>query len=366
MIIDPKGLFLGDRLAMCSDEAQLHWPRLYAAANNFARMELNYQKVVVSAYAGFKKPPSEAKFWDLIKEYRDNFLLFVYQHNGDLWGQWQTNERYLLGHKNAEDKRSPAPPYEAQQKYREEYLRRKAEKSQQIDALADLRRLAASCDESSELVGNAPAGGGEGEGEGVGVGEGSSSERAVTTQREAGGKRDAARSGDRTADAPPALGTLPCLGGKQWAFTPEDVDGWKEAYPAVDVMGELRKAREWLKANPKHGKTFGGMRSFANNWLKKEQNQARRYSSPIDSHPRNRPADVRVQISDLDLIVEQIANRYGFQCQNDPELSIDAAVKGGFFAELAVSPDEVLARIRETQEIRRRIESKIQAAGRPQ
>lgn len=40
-IIDSAGLFLGDRLGWCSDETQLHWPRLYSAANNYALLKLN-------------------------------------------------------------------------------------------------------------------------------------------------------------------------------------------------------------------------------------------------------------------------------------------------------------------------------------
>lgn len=46
-IIDPEGLFSGDRLRRCSNLAQLHWPRLYLAANGFARLEINFAKIRV-------------------------------------------------------------------------------------------------------------------------------------------------------------------------------------------------------------------------------------------------------------------------------------------------------------------------------
>lgn len=172
-IIDATGLFLGDRLAWCSDTAQLHWPRLYAAANNYARIELNYQKVVSKAYTSFSKPPSEQEFWAMIREYKENFLLLVYQNvDGAIWGQWQTNERYLLGHKNAEDRRSPEPSAESQEEYRKAYFSFKKSKYIKNEQLADLLQVTRKHNETQELpeVASAGVGGGEGVGEGKNLG----------------------------------------------------------------------------------------------------------------------------------------------------------------------------------------------------
>ncbi len=160
-IIDPKGLFLGDRLSQCSDNAQLHWPRLYSAANNFARLELNYKKIVASAYSSFKAPPTESQLWGWVREYRDEYLLFVYQVNGSLWGQWQTNERYLPGYKTAEDHRSPSPPAEEQEKYRKSYEVLKKQRALKNQQFRDLLEVVPSCFELSEVMAI-----------GVGVGEG--------------------------------------------------------------------------------------------------------------------------------------------------------------------------------------------------
>lgn len=165
-IIDPKGLFLGDRLAMCSDTAKLHWPWMYAAANNYARLELNYRKVVSTAYTNFQMPPTELEFWKLITEYRNRFLLFVYTTaEGVVWGQWQTNERYLLGKKNAEDRRSPTPPADEQENYRKRYLDYKISKSVKNQQLADLGADVPQCAELGAMVESGSAG------VGVGVGE---------------------------------------------------------------------------------------------------------------------------------------------------------------------------------------------------
>jgi hypothetical protein len=182
-IIDSAGLFLGDRLGWCSDVSQLHWPRLYSAANNYARIELNYRKVISKAYANFRTPPTEQEFWEMIREYKDNFLLLLYQDSeGVLWGQWQTNERYLLGHKNAEDKRSPTPPLDAQDAYRKAYLDKMKAKSNSNLGLADLFGVVSSCSDLPEklkvtLVG---VGVGVGGGEGGGAGEGKKQQPAAS------------------------------------------------------------------------------------------------------------------------------------------------------------------------------------------
>jgi len=46
-------------------------------------------------------------------------------------------------------------------------------------------------------------------------------------------------------------------------------DRWQQAYPAVDVDQEVRKAQEWLAANPKKRKK--DVRRFLNNWMSRCQ-----------------------------------------------------------------------------------------------
>jgi hypothetical protein len=48
-IIDPEGLFGGDRLRRCSNAAQLHWRRLLLASDGFARLEINFVQAVLNA-----------------------------------------------------------------------------------------------------------------------------------------------------------------------------------------------------------------------------------------------------------------------------------------------------------------------------
>jgi hypothetical protein len=123
-VIDPEGLFNGDRLRRCSNAAQLHWPRLFFASDGFARLEINYARIVGRAYPTFNPVPPEAELQACVEEYAKNYLLFLYWVGGQVWGQWDTRKELLPRYKTAADRRSPIPPEPAftewKQSYREE------------------------------------------------------------------------------------------------------------------------------------------------------------------------------------------------------------------------------------------------------
>lgn len=77
------------------------------------------------------------------------------------------------------------------------------------------------------------------------------------------------------APAPPPVATLPLNDDSEYPVTQEQVDEWKELYPAVDVMQQLRCMRGWLNANKTRRKTRAGILRFINGWLAKEQNRGR-------------------------------------------------------------------------------------------
>jgi hypothetical protein len=120
-MIDPEGLFGGDRLRRCSNAAQLHWPRLFLASNGFARIELNYSKLTGRAYANFNPVPSPEELGGYIREYLENSLLFPYEADGQTWGQWDTRPELLPKYKTALDRRSPAPPEPAFTEWKRRY-----------------------------------------------------------------------------------------------------------------------------------------------------------------------------------------------------------------------------------------------------
>lgn len=63
--------------------------------------------------------------------------------------------------------------------------------------------------------------------------------------------------------------------GSAFYVTQDDLERWKELYPAVDVEQELRNMAGWLDANPTRRKTRSGIRRFISGWLAKEQNRER-------------------------------------------------------------------------------------------
>lgn len=69
---------------------------------------------------------------------------------------------------------------------------------------------------------------------------------------------------------------LPLNDGSLHGVKQADVDKWMGLYPAVDVMGELRKMLGWLDANPKNRKTKGGIGRFIAGWLSREQDRAKK------------------------------------------------------------------------------------------
>lgn len=70
-----------------------------------------------------------------------------------------------------------------------------------------------------------------------------------------------------------AVITLPLNDGSEFAVTQDDVNGWADLYPAVDILQELRKMRGWCDANPRKRKTKSGIRRFIASWLAREQDR---------------------------------------------------------------------------------------------
>lgn len=89
-------------------------------------------------------------------------------------------------------------------------------------------------------------------------------------------------------EASPVVMFFPCSGTDDlWPLTKDRVDSWAEAYPAVDIMAECRKAKVWEESNKQNRKTFDGHPRFLNSWLAKCQNEATKFNGP--KHQNARP-----------------------------------------------------------------------------
>jgi len=77
-----------------------------------------------------------------------------------------------------------------------------------------------------------------------------------------------------------ALFNVPCLGkgrakgeGNKFPVARQFVEQLEQAYPAVDVPGEILRAIAWCIANPRKIKTYGGVPRFLNSWMERTQNK---------------------------------------------------------------------------------------------
>lgn len=73
----------------------------------------------------------------------------------------------------------------------------------------------------------------------------------------------------------PAVISLPLNDGTFHEVTASEVKKYRELYPAVDIMQELRNMVGWLDSNPAKRKTRAGIRRFVNGWLSREQDRGR-------------------------------------------------------------------------------------------
>jgi hypothetical protein len=81
-----------------------------------------------------------------------------------------------------------------------------------------------------------------------------------------------------TASEPPASKVVMRFpttgkGPKEWSLTAEKLAEYVEAFPALDVRGEIRRALQWILDNPTRKKTAKGMPAYLTRWLGKAQNQ---------------------------------------------------------------------------------------------
>lgn len=103
----------------------------------------------------------------------------------------------------------------------------------------------------------------------------------------------------------PAVLMMPLIDGTEYGVSQAEVDEWQEAYPAVDVLQQLREMRVWCNANPKNRKTSKGVVRFITGWLSKEQNRAPRVASAPQQPERVTPppdASKREKLSDEEML----------------------------------------------------------------
>lgn len=71
----------------------------------------------------------------------------------------------------------------------------------------------------------------------------------------------------------PAIITLILNDKSEYPIAQSQIDEWKDLYPAVDVLQQLKNMKGWLIANPTKRKTRRGILRFINSWLAREQDK---------------------------------------------------------------------------------------------
>lgn len=73
------------------------------------------------------------------------------------------------------------------------------------------------------------------------------------------------------------VGTFPVRGGGEWDLTESHFEELRATFPRLDVLAELRLARQWLRSNPRRQKK--DLPRFLNNWLLTAERERRRGGS---------------------------------------------------------------------------------------
>ena len=85
--------------------------------------------------------------------------------------------------------------------------------------------------------------------------------------------KEDSKHGATQASSEPAVITMILNDNTYHEVSRADFERYRELYPAVDVMQELRKMAGWLWSNPKKRKTRSGIARFITAWLAKEQDK---------------------------------------------------------------------------------------------
>ena len=68
-------------------------------------------------------------------------------------------------------------------------------------------------------------------------------------------------------------GTLPLVDGTDYQISKAQVAEWHGAFPALDIVQQLKAMKVWIAANPQKRKTRRGIAKFIVSWLGREQDK---------------------------------------------------------------------------------------------
>lgn len=96
--------------------------------------------------------------------------------------------------------------------------------------------------------------------------------------------------------------------GEYYSVTNEQIQGWQQSVPLVDVKSELNKMKLWLEGNPKKRKNVKSITRFITGWLVREQRSKEENSKPLTA-------------------IEEVPSWYGDTKQTEPTPELLESIK---------------------------------------
>jgi hypothetical protein len=84
----------------------------------------------------------------------------------------------------------------------------------------------------------------------------------------------------------PSICSIQLQDKSDYEITQDQFERWKELYPAVDILQELRKMAGWCEASPSRRKTRAGILRFITGWLGRMQDKGG-ISARTGDYPKN-------------------------------------------------------------------------------
>jgi len=98
--------------------------------------------------------------------------------------------------------------------------------------------------------------------------------------------------------------------GEMWEPPADKMEFWKQAYPKVDIDGELLQMQSWLQCNESKRKTSRGMARFCNSWLSRAQaNGGQGLAKPKKDRISTRDMSLEDELTDVSWLDPETAER---------------------------------------------------------
>lgn len=231
-----EGILSSERVDKLTAEGEVFYRRMQSVVDDFGRFFAKPELVMSSAFPlrPGRYSPEQINAW--LKETEDASLSVVYEHEGKRYLQlldFRQQER-------AKASKFPAPP----------------------GSRSDCEAL------DEHLIGGRAA-------------DATQTHSKGKASAHLGGGGDVFGGGDVSVDEVGGVGSepvetiarIPLIDGSEFRVSENDVSGWQNVYPAVDVRHQVLRIREWCISNPKKRKTARGVRGFITTWLGKEQDR---------------------------------------------------------------------------------------------